>query len=663
MGVLFGGGQFGGAVTTKPIRFITPPKSSSSLSKSAYDTDSDSEDPIELPDALIGQNRVYSQQMLQMDKLGSMLQSELYKELKRTDGDMAEVQSMPKIRKLMNTYQQMKMEMMVQKNHLETQKKQWVKNVDDISDKGARDQFFVNNGQRMFMSPEGDIVPEVKLTKMKPEERNRYRALKASDYENVIPYLPNYRQNQGGISTPGNVLTPRVFDQSDGANPFVDQLRKTLKGTEGNLSKSGETKFIGNFKEGVEGLYMRVYSESGNNLNQLNSAVNNFYTNMTEQEKLGMRQEMWSNWGGPNGGGPAAIGEKLNVSQHFGDKYAKTVAKAFGLKKNKDGDFVTGNQRVKEQMYTLYRGLSMKDEHIKTSSTSKRSIKEMPEGGGGTSDGSGKMTLPAAIHREQILNLKRASDAGVGYEDATVTGMDKGKPRSIKRKAITTYSSQLSSYLTDYLFGSSTDQNPYPTLSDNTDHIMTETGQLYGENDISDIFNNSVIVGLDNEVVTMDMHPQTRNGQIASIGTEKNLSPTSYIKANVFVPKDRGLIPESGDTEFYNLIEDPNSVEKDDNFRRWGGYKTDFEKSFGIDKWEKMSEPVMINGKEYKKGSLISVYLPIPSTTDYSASKTPSEHNRQRSNKRATNPYLELMRDAQEKKQAQKQADIITKQQ
>jgi len=641
MSVLFGSSQFGGAVNTASIKFLTPPTSQSgqSVAGGSSSSGSSDDDSIELPDALIGQNRIYSQQLMQLDKMESIVQSELYKELKRNDGDMAAAQSNPKIRVLMNQYEQIRMELMVQKNHLETEKEQFFKKKEEIDKKDAGDQFFVNNGERMFINDRTqEVLPESALSFLEEEGvKEMYRPMRAQDYEK-LQYFDNYMRGENGIAIPTSIMQPNVINMKDGKNPAIEQLRESLEGTENNKSEEGGTIFQ-EMAGALEGLYTRKYSESSNNLNQLNSTVNNFYENMSEGEKLAMRQEFWSNWSDRRGRGPAAVGSRLNINDMFGEKYAETLGKTFGLKQDADGNYYTENQKLKERIYTLSRGLSMKDEHVVKSYTSKVDMKETP-GSGGAAMYEQQTPMEAALGLQKVALQERQdlaeTNPNLAPEKWTLLGPHNGKLGSYSVDARNDFLPQVSEHYASMIYSGRTKNNPYPNLASITDHVIIHNGGVYGKNDYPGLLEDSAVVDVGSEVITMDGTPSLRNGKVQDIKGENR--KTNYIKLSVAVDGSRRTSFTDKAQTFYQSISDAEEgVEADKNMYRVGGFKQDFEMALGAD-FQKVDEPVIINGKERKKRVvLMDVYVPISGAGfNINPGNTANKHSHNQSQKGAT---------------------------
>jgi len=658
MSVLFGSSQFGGAVNTAPIKFLTPPKSQSgqSVAGSSSSSSSSDDDNIELPDALIGQNRIYAQQLMQLDKMESIIQSELYKELKRNDGDMAAAQSNPKIRALMNQYEQIRMELMVQKNHLETEKEQFFKKQKEIDKKDAGDQFFVNNGERIFINDRTqEVLPESAMSSIEEEGvREMYRPMRAQDYER-LQYFDNYMRNENGIAIPTSIMQPNVINMKDGKNPAIEQLRKSLEGTENNKSEQGGTRFQ-QMAGALEGLYTREYSESSNNLNQLNSAVNNFYENMSEGEKLAMRQEFWSNWGDRRGRGPAAVGSRLNINDMFGEKYAETLGKTFGLNQDADGNYYTENQKLKERLYTLSRGLSMKDEHVVTSYTSQVDRKEIPGSGGAamyeqqTPIGAALGSQKVALQEQKDLAEKNPS---AGPEKWTWLGPHNGKLGSYSEDARSDFLPQVSEHYASMIYNGRTKNNPYPNLADITDYVIIENGGVYGKNNWPGLLEESAVVDVSSQVITTDGTPLVRNGKVQDIKGENRVS--NHIKLTVAVDGSRRSSFTDKDQAFYQSISDAKEgVEADENMYRWFGFKQDFENALGAG-FQKVDEPVIINGKERKnRVVLMDVYVPISGAGfNINPGNTANKHSHDQAYKAATAYVQRLLDQEQERTNAE----------
>jgi hypothetical protein len=113
---------------------------------------------------------------------------------------------------------------------------------------------------------------------------------------------------------------------------------------------------------------------------------------------------------------------------------------------------------------------------------------------------------------------------------------------------------------------------------------------------------------------------------------------TNYIKLSVAVDGSRRTSFTDKAQTFYQSISDAEEgVEADKNMYRVGGFKQDFEMALGAD-FQKVDEPVIINGKERKRRVvLMDVYVPISGAGfNINPGNTANKHSHNQSQKGAT---------------------------
>lgn len=636
---LFGKEQnsgFGGSVYAKPILPALSQTKAGSLGSSSSGSTKSSD--IEL-EGLKGQMEAF----MMNENISSQYRSKAFSRgmevLEKTDGDLSALNNDETFRRLNNAAAMIDQQQIVNRQHLKNIKEDFDETQKDIKKLEAQEQYFFNNGQRMWINTlNGEIISQANVDKARADMSNleyedfrrQYRPMKVSDYDK-LQFMPNSsRDEKTGVYNIEGIMSPEYYDESDG-NPFDNVFNDMLN----EASEHMETNKSGGYNLNPRnmaslmrtGIIMGGESSTSHNYKAIQHTLNNFMNQMDAGQRKAMRDQFYRS---------GYEDSPVNVMQIAGIKSKKDFAKSplskvYGDLMNENGEIeynenddyntIRKKRQAKQQLFVLAKGRALAGTYQEFDRSSKSYMKGVSGYGPGDFDRAGAniysttdVALIRRVRSGQIRGTTSYYTEGVG-KDAMFN--------SVETVVTETQSPFLAKELNDNM----------PLTPGNSgmqvqsDHIVIN-GTGYGKKQASPIFQNARILNHTGRFRRANA-AKVANGKVVGYhdvdengaGTQMYSEVTIVISGRDIKDNNAYAYPDQDEmTEGGMVPASPNM--------RKGIYKYPSNEANVTQGWDKYNGEVLINGKEVKKAITVKAWVPIGnSVLEANQTMTPNDDN------------------------------------